>query len=152
MMTEQQKVRAATLKSTIAATVATSTGTPLEVREAAVELARDMVASGSTACELATVLGVHPTTLSRWKREMRPARVQAPRPVPDGAAAPRFREVRVEASTPRPRASTPPRPRPSASPLVAASSRALRVAHAPSGLVIDGLDVETLAALVRSLS
>ena len=28
----------------------------------------------------------------------------------------------------------------------------LRVAHAPSGLVIDGLDVETLAALLRRMS
>jgi hypothetical protein len=29
---------------------------------------------------------------------------------------------------------------------------ALRMAHAPSGLVIDGLDVESLAALLRRLS
>jgi hypothetical protein len=28
----------------------------------------------------------------------------------------------------------------------------LRVAHAPSGLVIDGLDVESLAALLRRMS
>lgn len=30
--------------------------------------------------------------------------------------------------------------------------RSLRVAHAPSGLVIDGLDVETLAQLLGRLS
>jgi hypothetical protein len=32
------------------------------------------------------------------------------------------------------------------------ASRGLRVAHAPSGIVVDGLDVETLAALLRRLS
>jgi hypothetical protein len=32
------------------------------------------------------------------------------------------------------------------------ASRCLRVAHAPSGLVVDGLDVETLAALLRRMS
>ena len=32
------------------------------------------------------------------------------------------------------------------------AARSLRVAHAPSGLVIDGLDVETLAALLRRMS
>ena len=31
-------------------------------------------------------------------------------------------------------------------------TRGLRVAHAPSGLVIDGLDVETLAALLRRMA
>jgi len=34
----------------------------------------------------------------------------------------------------------------------ASPSRSLRVAHAPSGLVIDGLDVETLATLLRRMS
>jgi hypothetical protein len=31
-------------------------------------------------------------------------------------------------------------------------TRGLRVAHAPSGLVVDGLDVETLAVLLRRMS
>jgi hypothetical protein len=36
--------------------------------------------------------------------------------------------------------------------VAAPTDRNLRVAHAPSGLVIDGLDVETLAALLRRMS
>lgn len=32
------------------------------------------------------------------------------------------------------------------------AGRSLRVAHAPSGLVIDGLDVQTLAELLRRMS
>jgi hypothetical protein len=32
------------------------------------------------------------------------------------------------------------------------STRGLRVAHGPSGLVIDGLDVETLAELLTRMS
>ena len=32
------------------------------------------------------------------------------------------------------------------------STRGLRVAHGPSGLVIDGLDVKTLAALLTRMS
>ena len=35
---------------------------------------------------------------------------------------------------------------------VPSGARNLRVAHAPSGLVVDGLDVETLAALLRRMS
>ena len=35
---------------------------------------------------------------------------------------------------------------------VVSTPRGLRVAHAPSGLVVDGLDVETLAALLRRMS
>jgi len=34
----------------------------------------------------------------------------------------------------------------------AAPSRGLRVAHPPSGLVVEGLDVETLTALLRRMS
>ncbi len=34
----------------------------------------------------------------------------------------------------------------------ATPAHGLRVAHAPSGLVIDGLDLETLAALLRRMS
>lgn len=37
-------------------------------------------------------------------------------------------------------------------PVSTAPLRAIRVAHAPSGLVIDGLDVEGLAALLRRMS
>jgi len=36
--------------------------------------------------------------------------------------------------------------------VTAPAPRSLRVAHAPSGLVIDGLDVESLAALLRRMS
>ena len=40
----------------------------------------------------------------------------------------------------------------SAVPSVKLAARGLRVAHAPSGLVVDGLDVETLATLLRRMS
>jgi hypothetical protein len=35
---------------------------------------------------------------------------------------------------------------------VVPTPRGLRAAHAPSGIVIEGLDVDTLAALLRRLS
>jgi hypothetical protein len=37
-------------------------------------------------------------------------------------------------------------------PAAVSMPRGLRVAHAPSGLVVDGLDVETLAALLRRMA
>lgn len=138
MMTEHQKSKASELRAVVAATVDGAAGTPQEAREGAVVLARDVVASGGTAHELAVALGVHPTTLSRWKRESATRRAVAPRA--RRASTPSFREVRVEPSSSEARRSAAPAP------------RALRVAHAPSGLVIDGLDVETLAALLRSLT
>lgn len=129
MMTEQQRAKAAVLRSAVVAAAGTATGTPLAARDAAIALARDVAASGGTAQELAATIGVHPSTLSGWKRD---AAVRH-------AATSRFREVRVESAAPVVRS-------------VAPAPRALRVAHAPSGLVIDGLDVETLAALLRSLA
>lgn len=138
MMTEHQKSKASELRSVVAATVDSSAGTPREAREDAVALAREVAASGGTAHELAVALGVHPTTLSRWKREAAARRAVTPRA--QRAATPSFREVRVEPASSAARRSAAPAP------------RALRVAHAPSGLVIDGLDVETLAALLRSLT
>ena len=129
MMTEQQRARAAVLKSAVAAAAGTPAGTPVPARDAAIELARDVVASGGTAQELAAMIGVHPSTLSGWKRDAAVRR----------APTSRFREVRVESAAPLARSVTP-------------AARTLRVAHAPSGLVIDGLDVETLAALLRSLA
>jgi hypothetical protein len=44
-----------------------------------------------------------------------------------------------------------PAPAPAAT-SVTSVTRGLRVAHAPSGLVVDGLDVETLAVLLRRMS
>jgi transposase-like protein len=137
MMTEQQKSKATALKSTVAATAATAAGMPKEAREDAVALARDVSKAGGTAHEVALALGVHPTTLSRWKRESTGRGGSAGHA--GRAKTSPFREVRVE-----------PAPRSSGS--STAAPRALRVAHAPSGLVIDGLDVEALAALLRSLT
>ena len=53
--------------------------------------------------------------------------------------------VRVAAPDPKPA-------RVAAAAVPAPAGRGLRAAHAPSGLVIDGLDVETLAALLRRMS
>lgn len=138
MMTEHQKSKASELRAVVAATMDTAAGTPREAREDAVALARNVAASGGTAQELAVALGVHPTTLSRWKRESAAPRAVAPRA--QRASTPSFREVRVEPASPVARRPAAPVP------------RALRVAHAPSGLVIDGLDVESLAALLRCLA
>jgi hypothetical protein len=144
MMTEEQRSRVAELRETVAATVATRQGTPEEVRVAVVALRRELQREGTTAGALAAELGVHVSTLCRWERDVGSGEVaafSAKARRRSGSAG--FRRVEVAAAT----ALTP----------VGASSekqvaRGLRVAHAPSGLVVDGLDVESLAALLRRLS
>ena len=142
-MTDEQKSRVAEVKGTLTALGKTREGAPRQVREAAVALKRDLQRTGTTARVLAAALEVHESTLCRWEKE-----VGGPRGPAVGregrARRPRFRMVNVAAP---PLATRAPAPATSAPAL-----RGLRAAHAPSGLVIDGLDVETLAALLRSMS
>jgi hypothetical protein len=142
MMTEGQKSRVAELRSAIAASAPT-TGAPQEVRAAALVLKGELREAGITARVLAKALGIHETTLCRWQQDGGSGREPA-MPARRGRGA-RFREVHVTAADTR-------RARAASVVVTAPSSRALRVAHAPSGLVIDGLDVETLAALLRRMS
>ena len=147
MMTDEQKSKVAELKSAIAATT-TADGAPREVRVAVVSLKGEVRRTGTTARELAGALGVHESTLCRWEREVGEGR-RAKRPA---RAVPRsrghaagFRRVEVTGTSMTTRSTvTAPREQPAA--------RGLRVAHAPSGLVVDGLDVEMLAALLRRMS
>jgi hypothetical protein len=164
-MTDEQKSKVAELKSAIAAAT-TADGAPREVRVAAVSLKRELRRTGTTARELSAELGVHESTLCRWEREVGSDAEVAARGRARGRAnafgevgergkrrgrggprrkdgSPRFRMVEVT-SVP----ATPTRPVTS----VTSVTRGLRVAHAPSGLVVDGLDVETLAVLLRRMS
>jgi hypothetical protein len=148
MMTDEQQSKVEELRAAIATTAATASGAPQEVRMAALALKRELGGAGVTARVLAAALGIHETTLNRWGRESarrgggptasaRPASLA--RKERGGGAG--FRMVRL---------GTPAQSAASSRPV--ASSARLRVAHAPSGLVIDGLDVETLAALLRRMS
>jgi hypothetical protein len=148
MMTEKQNARVLELKGQIEGTAATPSGAPVEVREAVLELAQELGRSGVTARALAGALGLHETTLSRWKRDPQAAPRGRRRPSDSRAASARdagFRVVELAAPQARSKPRTPTAGLGPATP-------ALRVAHAPSGLVIDGLDVESLAALLRRLS
>jgi hypothetical protein len=142
MMTEGQKSRVAELRSAIAAS-APPTGAPREVRAAALVLKEELREAGITARVLAKALGIHETTLCRWQ--------QGGGSGPESAMPARrgrggsFRMVHITAPDARPA-------RVASVAVTAPSSRGLRAAHAPSGLVIDGLDVETLAALLRRMS
>ena len=173
MMTDEQKSAVAELKRAIAA-AARKDGAPQEVRVVVVSLKRELRRTGTTARELATELGVHESTLCRWEREVgseigvaarstvaargaakarektadrRSRRRGRAGPKREGRAA-RFRMVEV---TPAPSTTTA-----AAAAAVETSAKltasSLRVAHAPSGLVVDGLDVETLAVLLRRMS
>lgn len=157
MMTEEQKSKVAELKSAIAASATRAEGAPREVRVAVLSLKRELRLTGTTARELASELGVHETTLCRWEREAggsdaagrrrrgRAAPKRQDRAAPKGKGrSARFRVVEV---TPTVTSATP-----TAVPSVKLPARGLRVAHAPSGLVVDGLDVETLAVLLRRIS
>jgi len=148
MMTDDQTSRAMELKAQIAATARTPMGAPAEVREAVVVLKRELRVAGTTARELAATLGLHETTLCRWEREhmqRRPARTTSQRR--GGALASSFRVVQLTAPETMSGKSMSAQVQTSAAP-----SRGLRVAHPPSGLVVEGLDVETLAALLRRMS
>jgi hypothetical protein len=146
MMTDEQKLKVAALKSAIAASAPTTGGAPREVRVAVLKLKEELRQVGTTARALAKALGIHEATLCRWQQEGAPGRgsVVAVKQGRAGGSA-GFRVVHVTASDARTvqvasvAATAPP-------------SRSLRAAHARSGLVIDGLDVETLAALLRRMS
>jgi hypothetical protein len=135
MLTDEQRSKAEELRGE----VATAAG-----RAAVVELKKEVQRGGGTARELAGVLGVHETTLCRWEREVRArgGQKRRGREASSGGAA-SFRAVTLRAPDTRfaPGA-------PGLMPVVGG----LRVAHAPSGLVIDGLDVESLAELLRRMS
>jgi hypothetical protein len=145
MMTDEQKSKVAVLKSAIAA----GGGAPHEVRAAALVLKEELREVGTTARELAKALGIHETTLCRWQQEGGSGRgpVVAAKPAQRGRAggSAGFRVVHVRASDAK-------AARVASVAVTAPPPRSLRVAHAPSGLVIDGLDVESLAALLRRMS
>src|SRR5262249_14482371 len=130
---------------------ATPGGAPPEVRKAVLSLKQELREGGTTARKLAALLRIHEKTLCRWEREEATrsgAKVVATSPTfatgeREGLASFRVGQV----ATPSPAARMP-----ATSGLSGLSGRGLRVAHAPSGLVVDGLDVETLAALLRRLS
>ncbi len=148
MMTDEQRRRVEVLKARIPTDDGRRSGAGAEVREAVLSLKRELRSGGVTARELASVLGVHETTLSRWERESPPVarrsrRAPSGKGQPAKTAAP-FRMVQL--ADVRSGAA-----RSAASPSTL-GSRGLRVAHAPSGLIIEGLDVETLAALLRRMS
>lgn len=151
MMTGDQKSRVAALKAQIVATA--GAGTPLTIRAAAVALKQELRRDGITARALAASVGVHESTLCGWER----AEVTRQDPVVVTAArvakktrsrGAGFRRVEIAAAVATTTSAVP-------SSLFQApmtSTRGLRVAHGPSGLVIDGLDVETLAELLTRMS
>jgi hypothetical protein len=146
MMTDDQKSKVAALRSAIAASAPTTGGAPREVRSAALKLKGELRQVGTTARVLAKALGIHETTLCRWQQEGAPGRgpvVAAKRGRAGGGTGFRVVHVTDSDATMVPAASVA---------ATAPPSRSLRVAHAPSGLVIDGLDVETLAALLRRMA
>jgi hypothetical protein len=133
MMMDEQRSRVAKLKAVIAASDPRTGGVPQAVRRAVIVLRHELRAEGTTARTLATMLGLHESTLSRWGRESGAEAMVGP-----GRGA-GFRVVQVGTAA-------------KSASLAPPTSGGLRVAHAPSGIVIDGLDVETLAALLRRLS
>ena len=147
MMTDEQRSRVAKLKAAIAASDRKTGGAPQAVRGAVLVLRQELRAVGTPARALAVMLGVHETTLCRWGRESETEPLTRPAtPTSSGAHGPRgrrgdagFRVVQVSAQA-------------RSAALVSPTAGGLRVAHAPSGIVVDGLDVETLAALLRRLS
>jgi hypothetical protein len=145
MMTDEQRSKAAGLKAAIAASNPTTGGAPPEVRRAVLALKTELRREGTTARVLAAALGVHETTLCRWEHDSGPSRRLAVRTKRRRGDSTSFREVHVAA------------PRATSVPIVSTAvptpmARGLRVAHAPSGLVIDGLDVVMLAELLRRMS
>jgi hypothetical protein len=145
MMTDNQKSKVAELKAAIAASAPTTGGAPRAVRTAALVLKEELRQVGITARVLAKALGIHETTLCRWQHDggsgCRPM-VSIKRSRRRGAS---FRMVHVAVPDAKP-------VRVVSGEVTAPTARGLRVAHAPSGLVVDGLDVETLAALLRRMS
>jgi len=145
MMTDEQRTKVAALKAAIAASTPTTGGAPREVRMAALTLKRELQREGTTARMLAAALGIHETTLCRWEHDSGAGGGPEVRALRGRGHSARFREVHVAA------------PEAMSTKLVCAAvttpmARSLRVAHAASGLVIDGLDVETLAELLGRMS
>lgn len=150
MMTGAQRAKAKRLRAAIAATAATKDGAPRDVRQEAITLRKEVQQEGTTACTLAAALGVHPTTLYRWERE---------EGAQESSALDVFQRVQVVASA-EPRALPPAE----ASMVPVMSARAaspklrgegasgLRVVHVPSGLMIEGLDIEALVVLLRRMT
>jgi hypothetical protein len=145
MMTDDQRSNVAALRSAIAASAPTTGGAPREVRAAALKLKEELRQVGTTARVLAKALGIHETTLCRWQQESDPRRGPGVTAKRGGGGGAGFRVVHVTASDAR-------TVQVASVAATASPSRSLRVAHAPSGLVIDGLDVETLATLLRRMS
>jgi transposase-like protein len=99
-------------------------GVPIETRARAVAVMRaDLKAGTRSVRELARELGVHEMTMYRWARDV--AGKPSPKPTKTEAA---FRQVYIvdEPTT-------------------------IRAVHPSSGLVLDALDVRTMAALLREL-
>jgi hypothetical protein len=145
MMTDEQRSKVAELKAAIAASTPTAGGAPQEVRVAALALKRELRRGGTTARVLAAALGIHATTLCRWEHDRSASlgpEVLAKRGGGRGAS---FREVHVAGSEAKPAQVV-------SAAVTTSMVQSLRVAHAPSGLVIDGLDVETLTELLRRMS
>jgi hypothetical protein len=151
MMTGDQKSRVAALKAQIAATA--GAGTPLKIRAAAVALKQELRRDGITARALAASVGVHESTLCGWERA---SGTRWDPVVVTGAMVTKktrrrgagFRRVEIAASAATNTSAVPS----SLFQVPMTSARGLRVAHAPSGLVVDGLDVESLAALLTRMS
>ena len=148
-MTGDQKSKVAELKVEIAATG--GAGTPLKVRTAVVALKQELRRDGITARALARAVGVHESTLCQWERQTVTRRASAVATKARKRSA-GFRRVQIAEAT----ATSMSEPASSSSTLSVRAStmstRGLRVVHAPSGLVVDGLDIETLAALLTRMS
>jgi hypothetical protein len=143
MMTNEQKSKVVELKAAIAARESTAGGAPPEVRVAVLALKGELRRTGTTARALAAALGVHETTLCRWERAREASHgLKATSKHGRGGG---FRVVQLTSPDKTPEKNT-------AVSAAVSMTRGLRVAHAPSGLVIDGLDVETLAALLRRMA
>ena len=149
-MTDDQKSKVAKLRAAIAASGPAKGGAPREVRTAALVLKEELRQVGTAARVLAAALGVHEATLCRWQQEAggteRLPPMSTPRSRGRGTS---FRVVQVTDSKPSLVASM---SAPALAPASVPTAPCLRVAHTPSGLVIDGLDVESLAALLRRMS
>jgi hypothetical protein len=145
MMTDEQRSKVAGLKAAIAASTRTTGGAPREVRRAALALKRELRREGTTARELAAALGLHETTLCRWEHDRGASGGREERASRGRGQSASFREVHVAAPEATPAKAV-------CAEVTRPMARSLRVAHAPSGLVIDGLDVETLAELLGRMS
>jgi len=145
MMTDEQRSKVAALKAEIAASTSRTGGAPREVRSAVLALKRELRREGTTARVLAAALGIHETTLCRWEHDRGARHGLEVKALGGRGHSARFREVQVavpDAPTAKLVAGT------VTTPMV----RSLRVAHAPSGLVIEGLDVATLAELLGRMA